>query len=109
MNFIVDCAKGESVNAALDQGWDRSGRLFITIQGVCHESVTIHRDDVILMGAEPGDGLAVPTTGTYPLGVAGGQRVELQQLTLQGGGWASGEPGRRGQGRRAAHHRRQAV
>jgi hypothetical protein len=87
MNFTVDCAKGESVNAALDKGWDRSGRLFITIQGVCNESVTIHRDDVILMGAEPGDGLAVSTTSYYPLGVAGGQRVELRQLTLQGGGY----------------------
>jgi hypothetical protein len=87
MNFTVDCTNGESVNAALDKGWDRSGRLFITIQGVCQESVTIQRDDVILMGASPGDGLAVPTTGTYPLGVAGGQRVELRQLTLQGGGY----------------------
>jgi len=87
MNVTVDCANGGSVNAALDQGWDRSGRLFITIKGVCNESVTIHRDDVILMGAEPGDGLAVPTEGTYPLGVAGGQRVALQQLTLQGGGY----------------------
>ena len=87
MNFTVNCGAGETVGAALAQGTDRSGRLFITIQGVCNESVTIQRDDVILIGASPGDGLAVPTTGTYPLGVAGGQRVQLQQLTLQGGGY----------------------
>ena len=88
MNVPVNCGAGETVNAALAQGTDRSGRLFISIHGVCHESVTINRDDVILMGGgAPDDGLAVPTASSYPLGVAGGQRVELRQLTLQGGGY----------------------
>ena len=87
MNFTVNCGAGETVNAALNKGLDRSGRLFITIRGVCNESVTINRDDVILMGESPGDGLAVATTSSYPLGIAGGQRVQLRQLTLQGGGY----------------------
>ena len=84
MNVWVNCNEGQTVNAALDQGSDRSGRLFITIEGVCKESVRIHRDDVILMGFSPGDGLALPFEGAYPLGIAGAQRVELAHLTLQG-------------------------
>jgi len=88
MGFIVDCGAGQKVMDALAEAANRSGSLFIEIRGVCHESVYIARDDVTLWGAAPGDGLLIgPGSNDNPLIVAGGQRVQLYQLTLQGGGY----------------------
>jgi len=88
MGFIVECAAGQKVMDALAEAANRSGSVFIEIRGVCHEGVYIARDDVILRGASPGDGLLIaPGSNDNPLIVAGGQRVQLYQLTLQGGGY----------------------
>jgi hypothetical protein len=84
---LVDCAAGQTVNAALVESADRSGRLFIMIRGVCREGVYIARDDVELRGESPGDGLAAPGSNVNVLAVAGGQRIHLQQLTLDGGSY----------------------
>jgi hypothetical protein len=88
MYFLVECAAGDKVSDALAAGTDQSGRLFIEVKGVCQESVYIARDDVVLWGASPGDGLRIaPGSHDNPLIVAGGQRIQLYQLTLQGGGY----------------------
>jgi len=85
INLTVRCGQGEKVANALGLGMNRSGRLTITIEGTCIESVTISRDDVTLVGASPGDGLQAPDATSNPVQVTGAQRVTLSQLRLQGG------------------------
>lgn len=80
----VDCGVGQTVTAALAQGANRRA-VTIVISGVCAESVTIARDDVTLIGESPADGLQAPASGAGPVAVVGAQRVNLRQLTLQGG------------------------
>lgn len=50
----VDCAKGESVSAALDS---TAAALVVEFTGVCAEDLVIERDDVTLRGAAPGAAL----------------------------------------------------
>ena len=85
MYFLVDCAAGDRVTDALEAGTDQSGRLFIEVKGVCQESVYIARDDVILHGHPDGGTLKAPNPDSNVLTVAGGQRISLNNLTLQGG------------------------
>jgi hypothetical protein len=84
LTVFVDCGAGQTVTAALAQAANRRA-VTIVISGVCTESVTIARDDVTLIGASPVDGLQAPASGASPVAVVGGQRVNLRQVTLQGG------------------------
>ena len=85
----VDCAKGDSINAALEE---KADALIVEISGFCSEAVVIGRDDVTLRGGHPAlDGIEAP--GPPPEGgelpspltiyEAGGFAVE--RLTLRDG------------------------
>jgi alpha-tubulin suppressor-like RCC1 family protein len=55
----VDCGKGQSINAALE---DNADKLVIEIIGRCREQVTISRNGVTLRGSDPAvDGIVGPT------------------------------------------------
>lgn len=82
----VDCAKGESINAALE---DKADPLVIEIIGVCEEEVIVRRDFVTLRGAEPGTTVVGPQIPTIPFGggitVDGADGVVLTDLLLRDG------------------------
>ncbi len=87
LGVTVNCP-GESINAALAMQADR---LDITVKGACEEAVEINRDDVTLRG-EVTDPTQPPTTTIKAPPGAGsailikaGQRLFLQDLSLQGG------------------------
>lgn len=84
MNITVDCAAGDSVAAALSRGEGKSARLNITINGVCTEDVAILRDNVAIVGSNPGDGLQATSPASTVL-VVTASRVFLSRLTLRGG------------------------
>jgi hypothetical protein len=88
--LTVDCAAGDSVMDALAEGNETSAPLTVTIIGICREKVRIERDDVTIVGANPGDGIdATGLTGSDPMVIVNGaRRVNLNQLTLtpQGNG-----------------------
>lgn len=57
----VDCSKGQSINAALD---DKSEELVVEVEGFCHEKVVIRRSGVTLRGSDPAlDGIVGPAAG----------------------------------------------
>ena len=87
MYFLVECAAADKVNDALEAGTDQSGRLFIEVRGTCQESVYISRDDVILYGHPDGGSLAAPSPDRNVLTIAGGQRISVNNLTLQDGSY----------------------
>jgi hypothetical protein len=76
----VDCARGGSISSVLAAYENFTGRLTITVAGVCHETVTITRDDVTLRGRTPADGLAPPVGSAINLSAA--HRIRLDQLRL---------------------------
>jgi hypothetical protein len=90
----VDCAAGQSLSDALGRGAQTWGPLIITISGTCRENVDIRRDDTILRGANPGDGLIGEAAWPLDLIVVAADRVSLDQLTLRTTGVALlAEPG----------------
>lgn len=82
--IVVNCANGQTVNAALAQMAGRAAQLTIRVVGMCTEAVTIQRDDVTLRGMNPGDGIAAPSPQDLAVSVSG-QRVTVERLALQGG------------------------
>lgn len=83
--LAVDCTAGDTVADALALAPSTTGRVTITLSGVCTESVSISRDDVTLRGASPGDGLQAPAETFAALTLDGAQRIVLSHLTLAGG------------------------
>lgn len=82
--LFVNCEAGEKVADALAQT-PKIGRVTITVNGVCEESVEISRDDVTLQGTSQGDGLSCPSGNWFALSINGGRRVQLYNLSLIGG------------------------
>lgn len=82
----VDCAKGESVQAAIDQG---SPPLVVEVRGVCHENVSIRGKEVTLRGIDPAtDGLqgvetTPPTLAALTVFYVDGAAIE--NLSISGG------------------------
>lgn len=83
--LTVDCVAGDTVADALALAFGTTGRVTITLSGVCTESVSISRDDVTLQGASPGDGLQAPLSDFTALTLDGARRIVLSHLTLAGG------------------------
>lgn len=80
----VDCAKGETIAAALDQGDERKP-MVVVVRGVCSEHVTVDRNDVTLL-ADPVAGGTVtgpdPSRNTI---LVTSNRVVIDGLTVTGG------------------------
>lgn len=83
-SVFVDCAAGQSVNAALAQTVGRSAPLDIRVAGTCIEAVEIRRDDVTLRGVNPGDGIQAPSQEVSALAL-NGQRLGVTHVTIRGG------------------------
>lgn len=82
--FTVNCP-GDSVADALAQA-TTLGPVTINIAGICPESVTIDRDDVVLQGISLGDGLQAPSPDSVVLRLErGARRIELRELSISGG------------------------
>lgn len=81
--FTVHCAAGETIADALAQA-PPYGHVTITIEGVCQEKVRIHRDNVTLRGASPGDGMqgSAGVDDDWVLSVCQARGIILEQLTL---------------------------
>jgi hypothetical protein len=77
----VDCGAGETVTEALAQAQDHIGPLHITVEGICEEAVHISRDDVTLMGVEPGAGIRAPS-GQRAIHLEAVRGIVLSQLTI---------------------------
>ena len=84
----VDCAKGDSINAALLLD-AKAPSLTIEISGMCHENVVVRRDRVTLRGANPvNDGIqGVANTELTDATVWVREAVlfTIENLTLTGG------------------------
>ena len=73
---MVDCSAGDTIaDVLLNAG--PSGRLTITVEGICMEEVTITRDDVTLQG---GSG-----TVMGHIKIDGARRIEIEGLMVPGG------------------------
>jgi parallel beta-helix repeat protein len=83
---IVDCAKGQTIMAAINRADDRKP-LVIVVRGTCTESVVINRDWVTLQG-DPiaGDSIVAPSRnrGVYAIEVTGTSNA-VNGLTVKGG------------------------
>ncbi len=82
VEITVDCAAGDTVTAAL-ASVARTTPVTITIQGICTEGVGVFRDDVILRGSTPADGIT-GAGGGFAVFVSG-RTVLLESLTISGG------------------------
>ncbi|MGB7903577.1 MAG: right-handed parallel beta-helix repeat-containing protein [Steroidobacteraceae bacterium] len=80
--FTVDCAKGQTISSALEQG-DIHKPLVINVRGVCREFVTITRANVTLRG-DPTAEIVAPDN-ERDLVTVSADRVWLGNLTLTGG------------------------
>lgn len=78
----VDCAKGESINAALSSAAET---LVIEFTGVCAEDVVIGRDDVTIRGAAPGakiTGAAGAATPQPAISMRGVDSITLENFAV---------------------------
>jgi hypothetical protein len=81
--FAVDCAKGQTISAALDKGDSRKPMVLI-VQGTCNENVAITRDDVTLQGDATKSALINGPSGLPTITVRA-SRVTLDRLAVRGG------------------------
>lgn len=82
--FIVDCAAGQSISKALEQG-DSRRPMVLTVRGTCTENVTIRRDDVTLQGQAGGNATVTAANAGAALITVKGTRIVIDGLTLNGG------------------------
>jgi parallel beta-helix repeat protein len=82
-SFTVDCAKGQTISAALDNG-DARKPMVLTVQGSCNENVTIARDDVTLQG-DPKVGATVNGSSAAATIAVLANRVTIDRLGVTGG------------------------
>jgi hypothetical protein len=81
-SIAVDCAKGESINAALASA---AQALIIEFTGVCAEDVVIGRDDVTLRGAVPGAKIAGAAGAPTPqpaIAIRGVDSIALESFAV---------------------------
>jgi parallel beta-helix repeat protein len=81
--FTVDCAKGQTISAALDNG-DSRKPMVLTIQGTCNENITIARDDVTLQG-DPKVGATVNGSSAAATIAILANRITVDRLAVTGG------------------------
>jgi hypothetical protein len=80
--FTVDCTKGQTISAALDNG-DARKPMVLTVQGSCNENVTIARDDVTLQG-DPKVGATVNGSSAAATIAVLANRVTIDRLGVTG-------------------------
>ena len=83
---IVDCAKGQTIMAAVNRVDDRKP-LVVVVRGTCTESVVIKRNWVTLQGdPAAGDTIVAPSRdrGVYAIEVTG-TSIAVNGLTVKGG------------------------
>lgn len=81
--FTVDCAKGQTISAALERGDERKP-LVLIIRGTCNENVTINRDDVTLKG-DPNYGATVNGSSAADTIAVRASRVLIDRIAIRGG------------------------
>jgi parallel beta-helix repeat protein len=82
--FNVDCARGQTISKALEQG-DLRKPMVLIVRGTCNENVTISRDDVTLLG-QTGTGATVSAANAAVNTIAvKATRTVISGLTIQGG------------------------
>lgn len=80
----VDCPAGGSISQALDSG-NQAKRLIIVVRGICTESVSVERDDVVIRGdATLGGTILGPDPAVDTVTVTA-RDVTLEALTVSGG------------------------
>lgn len=86
IEVTVNCGAGEKVGDALSAHADGHGLLTIRVSGSCEEAILITRDNVKLVGNEPGASIHAPGAPYYTVTVmvTGAKNVTLQDLTLRG-------------------------
>ena len=78
--LVVDCTKGESVQAAIDKN---ASPVEVEIHGVCIEAVRIDGKDVTLRGISPAtDGLQSPTSALPAVLIVDTRASRLENLSL---------------------------
>ena len=84
ITYTVDCAKGQTIAAAIARADSRSP-LVVNVRGTCNEHVSISRDDVTLRG-QPGTGATVngPKSDTDTIVILK-DTVNIEDLTVTGG------------------------
>jgi hypothetical protein len=84
--ITVDCAAGQSINAALAQA---APRLTIEVRGECRENVLVRRDDVTIRGGDPQrDGIHSPgatDAEESTLLIRDARRIAIENLRISGG------------------------
>ena len=83
ITYSVDCAKGQTIGAALERG-DARKPLTVFVRGTCKEYVYITRDDVRLVGIPPGGAVSGPGSEAPAIHIQA-DRVFLQDLDVSGG------------------------
>ena len=81
--YTVDCAKGQTIAAALARG-DARKPLTVFVRGTCNEYVQVTRDDVTLVGIPPGGAVRGPGNEAPAVHIQA-DRVFLQDLDVSGG------------------------
>jgi len=81
--YTVDCAKGQTIGAALARG-DARKPLTVYVRGTCKEYVHVTRDDVTLVGIPPGGAVQGPGNAEPAIHIQA-DRVFLQDLDVSGG------------------------
>lgn len=81
--YTVDCAKGQTIGAALARG-DARKPLTVYVRGTCSEYVHVTRDDVTLVGIPPGGAVRGPGNEAPAIHIQA-DRVFLQDLDVSGG------------------------
>lgn len=84
--YTVDCAKGQTIGAALARG-DARKPLTVYVRGTCSEYVHVTRDDVTLVGIPPGGAVRGPGNEAPAIHIQA-DRVFLQDLDVSGGATA---------------------
>jgi hypothetical protein len=80
--FTVDCAKGQTISAALDNG-DARKPMVLIVKGTCNENITIVRDDVSLKG-DAGATINA-SSASNAISVNGAHRILIDRLSVRGG------------------------
>jgi len=84
--YTVDCARGQTIGAALARG-DARKPLTVYVRGTCKEYVQVTRDDVTLVGISPGGAVSGPGNEAPAIHIQA-DRVFLQDLDVSGGAGA---------------------
>lgn len=81
--FTVDCAKGQTISAALERGNERK-LLVVIVRGTCNENVTIERENVTLQGDPQVGGTVNGAANANTINILASPTT-IDRLTVAGG------------------------